>query len=198
MDRRGILMFEAAIWVSALLTILAFMAAWTVAAARIRRPALRIPLLVLGALVALAPGAAVTYAAGWFSQWPILSSRLGYALSWTIACAAGVVTLAIRGEARSSRRAAPRVARWLFVKLALAFAGCLLATISIAWGRHAATCDQILAMREQAVADARAITPPPPEENAAPLYEQAFASLKALPDKPWNLWDEPWAQEWME
>jgi len=136
MDRRGILMFEAAIWVSALLTILAFMAAWTVAAARIRRPALRIPLLVLGALVALAPGAAVTYAAGWFSQWPILSSRLGYALSWTIACAAGVVTLAIRGEARSSRRAAPRVARWLFVKLALAFAGCLLATISIAWGRQ--------------------------------------------------------------
>lgn len=101
------------------------------------------------------------------------ASRAGYALSWTICCATGVLALAIWGFQRSGDRRLPRAALWPRTRLALGFVACLAITAWIMWDHDRRVCEKVLALRDRAIAEVRAAAPPPARPDALAFMAEA-------------------------
>jgi hypothetical protein len=179
------------IWVESLAVALLLPALVTACAARWRRRFRQGVLPVLTTVLLVAVAACVTWAAGFFRFQAFLDSVPFWSvLSWTILFAVGAVLLLIRGLRQRQEEGAPAARAWPRGRLALALAvAVILAGITFT-NLDLAVKVQLAGVRAEAGAKALALTPPrvPDRDNAAPVYQEAFAALTPA-DKvpsPWH------------
>jgi hypothetical protein len=105
-----------------------------------------------------------------------------YSLSWTIVFAASTIRIFSRGLKRSGAEQVPPARSWPRGRLALALAGALVLFAITLSNMDLAVKMQLDEARAEASSLLLAMTPPPiaDKDNAAPLYEEAFAALTPL------------------
>ncbi|MBN1422452.1 MAG: hypothetical protein JXP34_26990 [Planctomycetes bacterium] len=168
----------ALIWIEALAAALLLVATAAALAARIRRPRIRVALVIAAWLVPFAPAVAATVLAGSLQFHSRISpGRFGYTLSWTLAFAIAGVIVARKGL----RRGADPATGWPAERLAIAFGAAAALLLMTFWNVDLAMRQQLVALRSEASAIALASLPGPvPDaENAAFEYRKAFEGLRA-------------------
>ncbi|HEV3117608.1 MAG TPA: hypothetical protein VGY58_11170 [Gemmataceae bacterium] len=179
----------ALIWIESLaaaLLLVALVTAWS--AWRSRRLWQWAGPILLG-LVLIALPAILTYGIGWLRY--VRGMELpwfSYLLVWTIAFAVGALVVLVAGLRRRGE-AGPAARFWSVSKLALTAAGLVLLTWITFSNMDLAVKIQLSAMRAEAGAKMLAAIPPrpPDRDNAAFVYQEAFAAL-ASPDKVPQRW----------
>jgi hypothetical protein len=178
----------ALMWVECLAVALLVPALVMACAARWRRLwQVTLPALTAVLLVALA--AAVTWAVGLFRFEMLLDSVPFWPLlAWTALFAVGSVLVLTRGLRR--QEGVPAARSWPRGRLALALAVAVILAATTFTNLDLAVKVQMASVRAEAGAKALALTPPrvPDRDNAAPVYQEAFAALTP-PDKvppPWR------------
>jgi hypothetical protein len=147
-----------------------------------------VPVLTAALLVTLAAG--VTWAVGFFRFQAFLDSVPFWPLfAWTALFAVGAGLLLIRGLRRRGE-GVPAARSWPRGRLALALAVAVILTGITFTNLDLAVKVRLAAVRAEAGAKALALTPPrvPDRDNAAPVYQEAFAALTPA-DKvppPWR------------
>jgi hypothetical protein len=147
------------------------------------------PVLTAVLLVGLA--ACVTWAAGFFRFQAFLDSVPFWSLlAWTILFAVGTVLLLARGLRRRPEGDVPAARSWPRGRLALALAVAVILAGTTFTNLDLAVKVQLAGVRAEAGAKALALAPArvPDRDNAAPVYQEAFAALTPA-DKvppPWH------------
>ena len=132
----------------------------------------------------------------------LLAKYIGWSLfrwdlSWAIAY--GVVALIVCGVGlRASRESLPRAASWPRGRIAIAFAAVLVLYYITLWNQDLASQSRLAGLRAEACARALSVAPTrvPPDQNAAPLYRDAFTILSEIDDWP-SEWNEKWTK-WIQ
>lgn len=124
-----------------------------------------------------------------------------YTLSWTIVFAASAIRILSRGLKRVGIEQIPPARSWPRGRLALALVGALVLFAITLSNLDLAVKMQLAEARAEASSLLLAMAPPPvaDKDNAAPLYEEAFAALTPLERLParWNDRVRSWRQkEW--
>ncbi len=178
-------MGHALIWIEGLAAMLLLIALSAACSARRPRRFRQLALPLLTALAVLFLAVVLTYGAALLKfrfhglvphDWFI------YTLSWTIVFLAGVWTIFSRGLKRSGGEQIPPACFWPRSRLALALVGsAILFAITLSNMDLAMKVQQAEA-RAEAGALLLAMTPPPLDEkdNAAPIYQEAFAALTPI------------------
>ena len=150
----------------------------------------------LAALLPLALGVGVSVVTGHFRfKLGLEHSWFGYAVSWSLAFGAGACWLLLRGLRMPKDGTRPRAAEWPSLKLVLTCAAaCMLNGITL-WNMDGAVRTRLAALRTEAGTLALAIAPPrvPERENAAWVYEQAFAASPL-----YSNWPPEWQKEFSD
>jgi hypothetical protein len=124
-----------------------------------------------------------------------------YTLSWTLVFVASAIGVLSRGLKRIGAEQVPPARNWPRARLALALAGALILFAITLTNLDLAVKLQLAEARTEASAVLLAMTPPPiaEKDNAAPVYEEAFAALTPRESIParWKERMESWRQkEW--
>jgi hypothetical protein len=163
-----------------------------------RRPAILLGAAGIGGLWLLSVLATVSMG--------LLAPYIGWGLfvwdlSWAVAYTAAAIIVCVVGL-RSVGEAPPRAAAWPRGRIALAFAGVLVLYYITFWNLDLAMQSRLEGIRAEAAGRALSVAPAPlpPDQNAAPLYRDAFTIFAEADDPPerWNTewtkwlhWDEP-------
>lgn len=119
-----------------------------------------------------------------------------YTLSWTIVFTSSAIRLVTRGLKRMGDEQIPPARSWPRGRLVLVLAGVFILFVVTLSNLDLAVKVQLAEARAEANAVLLAMTPPPvsDEDNAAPLYEEAFAALTPLERSParWKKRMERW------
>ncbi|MAE60773.1 MAG: hypothetical protein CMJ49_05380 [Planctomycetaceae bacterium] len=182
-------MGHALLWIESLAAAVLFVALCVAWIARLRRAWMRIMLSFVPSIVPLLlPGALVLVLMG-FETWIGLRwTVIGGSLVLAYLVGAGIVI--VRGLQRSAAEQPPRANAWPRIKLLVA---CLVAaalTLTTFWNLDTAAKIRLSAVQAEAGALALSVAPPriPDRDNAAFVYEQAFA-LISKPSDGWDAWD---------
>lgn len=168
------------IWIESLVTVfvlLALVTAWTARWTGRRRQRFVAALVAL-AFVILAAG--ITWFCGVlkfslrYESMPFL-----YLLSWTLALSVGAVIVLVGGLRERGEIAVPAARSWPRGTLAVALGALVIVSCITIWNLDLAVKVQLASMRAEAGAMVLALLPPrvPDRENAALVYEEAFALL---------------------
>src|SRR5262245_14489068 len=144
---------------------------------------------VLLALVMAGLVGSLTYGIGWLRLFGHVNIPwFGYALAWTLGFAVGSLMLFRRGF-RPSGSNGPEARSWPLAPLAIALAVFLLLSWTSFANMDLSIKMQLAEVRAEAGAKILALMPPrvPDRDNAAPVYQEAFASLMPLSKTPERL-----------
>ncbi|MGH7169867.1 MAG: hypothetical protein ACRELG_06295 [Gemmataceae bacterium] len=195
-------MGHALIWIEGLAAMLLLIALAAACSARWSRRFRQLALPLLTALAVLLLAVPLTYGAALLKfhfhglvphDWFI------YTLSWTIVFLAGVWMIFSRGLKRSGEERIPPARSWPRGRLALALAGAVILFAITLSNMDLAMKVQLAEARAEAGAVLLAMTLPPIDEkdNAAPIYQEAFAALTPIERLPprWKRKMETWKKE---
>jgi hypothetical protein len=176
----------ALLWIEALTACVLLVALIAACAARLSRRWLRLALASLPALVLGGTGVLMASMGGVLASKAAMHAWiLWYAASWTLAFAV-VTVLVLRRALRASRGTPaeepvprPAGAAWPRAKLLVAVAAGFILVTTTLWNMRLAAQNKLAAVRAEAGALALSLTPSRPSdaENAALVYEQAFALM---------------------
>jgi hypothetical protein len=126
-----------------------------------------------------------------------------YTLSWTLVFLVGAAFVFRRGLKRTGEERIPVACSWPRGRLALALAGMAILFAITLSNMDLAVKVQLAEARAEASAVLRAMTPPPipDKDNAAPIYQEAFAALTPIDRLPprWKQRMETWKKkEWQQ
>jgi hypothetical protein len=179
-------MSYALFWIEVLIVLLLWVACADAVLSHTRRRLIAAFALVLAWLVPLAVLLGLAWATGWVKfSLKFGESWFGYTLSLLIAYVIGIIVILGVGRHREAPGLARASADWRRGKLVLALlVAFTLATMTL-WNMDLEVRSEAAAVRTEAGALLLAVVPPqlPDEQNAATLYEKAFARLKADPDR---------------
>jgi hypothetical protein len=175
----------ALIWIeglAAMLLLVALSAAWS---ARWSRRWRQLALPLSAALMVLLLAATLTYGAALLKyrfHGLVPHDWFVYTLSWTIVFLAGVWRIFSRGLKQSGEERIPPARSWPRGRLALALAGAAVLFAITLSNMDLAIKVQLAEARAEASAVLLAMTPPPidDKDNAAPIYQEAFAALTPI------------------
>jgi hypothetical protein len=181
----------ALIWVEGMAAMFLLVALLTARSARYARrfrqwmlPLLAaLPILLVASILALLTGALR------FSKtrdYPLPHDWFLYTLSWTLVFLVGTTVVLVRGLRRTPEEAVPLASSWPPGRLALALAGALVLLAITLSNLDLAMKVQLAEARTEAGAVLLAMEPPavPDKDNAAPLYEEAFAAITPRENLP--------------
>ena len=168
----------ALLWIESLAASLLLVAVATAYSERARMKLAAGVLLVLAVAAPTLIGGAETAFAGLMCSMRIEHHWLAYTVSWLVCLVAGIVAVLWRGLRRHD--GVRPAAAWPTAKLAVGFAVALALHFITFWNMDTTMRLQLSSVRMEAGAMAVAAAPPrPPDaENAAFVYEKAFALLK--------------------
>ena len=178
------------IWIEFLAAAVLWVVLVTALVSRWRRRWARVLLVVLAAVLPLAPvifldilaGIGLAVGAFWIG-WFI------YGTAWILVFAAGAVAVARKGLRHGEGAELPRAALWPRGKLGLAWAAASLLALMTFWNMDLAAQNQLAILQTEAGAKALSVAPArvPDSQNAAPLYTEAFAAMGDI-----YKWPEKW------
>ncbi|HTU21691.1 MAG TPA: hypothetical protein VMG10_26880 [Gemmataceae bacterium] len=197
-------MGHALIWIEGLAAMLFLIALAAACSSRWSRRFRQLAPPLLTALAVLLLAAPLTYGAALLKfrfHGLVPHDWFFYSLSWTIIFLVGVRMIFSRGLKRSGEERIPPARSWPRGRLALALAGAVVLFAITLSNMDLAMKVQLAEARAEASTVLLAMTPPPIDEkdNAAPLYQEAFAALPPMDN--WLLsWNEkrplpPWKQQ---
>lgn len=193
----------ALMWIEGLAAMLLLLALSVACSARRRRrfAQFALPLAVLFPILGLA--LLLTWEAGFLRfhfHGLVPHDWFFYTLSWTIVFTASAIRMLSRGLKRVGAEPIPPARGWPRGRLGLALAGALVLFAITLSNLDLAVKMQLAEARSEASSLLLAMTPPPvpDKDNAAPLYEEAFAALTPLERLParWKERMERW--KWKE
>jgi hypothetical protein len=186
----------ALIWLEFLVAALLWIILVTAWVSRRRSRWVRMVVVALATLVPLAPVVvcAILSTMGFVGA-TIWWGWLVYVTAWILALAAGAVVVAVKGLRSGEAKGSVRASLWPRGSLALALAVAALLAMMTFWNMDLATRNQLVAVRAEAGAIALSLAPArvPESQNAAGLYDEAFAALQDIREWPndWQCVNEP-------
>jgi len=175
-------MSYALLWIEVLIVLLLWVAAAGAVLSHIRYRFIAAVALFIAWLWPLAVLGGLTWMTAAMKFWSNISENwFGYTLSLLVGYVIGIIVILAIGRRREAPGLARASAEWPRGRLALAFlVAFTLATMTL-WNMDLEVRGEAAAVRTEAGALLLAVVPPqlPDEQNAATLYEKAFARLKA-------------------
>ena len=178
-------MSYALLWIEVSIVLLLWVASADAVLSHTRRRLIATFALVIAWVAPLALLAGLTCATGILKySMKFSESWFGYTLSLLVAYFIGSIIILCIGRHREAPGLARAVAEWPRGKLVVAFLVALTLETMTLWNMDLEVRSEAAAVRTEAGALLLAVVPPqlPDEQNAATLYQKAFARLKADPD----------------
>jgi hypothetical protein len=178
-------MSYALLWIEVLIVLLLWVASVDAVLAHVRYRLIAAFALIVAWLVPLSVLAGLTWMTGVLKfSLNISENWFGYTLSLLVGYVIGIVVILGIGRHREAPGLARASAEWPRGRLALAFLVAFMLASMTLWNMDLEVRGEGAAVRTEAGALLLAVVPPqlPDEQNAATLYEKAFARLKADPD----------------
>jgi hypothetical protein len=186
-------MGHALFWIESLAAGLVFMALVTAGTVRWNRRWIRRTVLALAVLLLLGPAVLVTGSAASLRFEERMSSvPFFYPLSWTVALTAGAGLVLVQGLRRGGQTE-PAARSWSVSKLALVLGALVIVSWITITSLDLAVKFQLASVRAEAGAKALSRMPPrpPDRDNAARVYQEAFAALPPM-KTPLPFWRDVW------
>lgn len=192
----------ALMWIEGMAAMLALVAYTAACSARWLRRRRQLALPLMTALVILLVSALLTYAAAWekfYFHNLVIHDWFYYTVTWTMLFLVGSGIIIRRGLQRMGDENMPAARFWPRRRLIFASAGTLVLFAITLSNMDLAIRLQWAEARAEASSVLLAMTPPsvPDKDNAAPLYEEAFAALTRSNRLPWR-WKqriETWSEK---
>jgi hypothetical protein len=179
-------MSYALLWIEVLIVLLLWVAATDAVLSHVRYRFIAAFALIVAWFAPLLVLAGLTWMTGALKfSLNISENWFGYTLSLLVGYVVGIIVIIATGRRREAPGLARASADWPRGRLVLAFlVAFTLATMTL-WNMDLEVRGKAAAVRTEAGALLLAVVPPqlPDEQNAATLYEKAFARLKADPDR---------------
>ena len=179
----------ALLWIECLAAAVLFVTLCVAWIARVPKPWMRITLSIGPPLAPLLLPALLVLVLVQFETWIGLRWTL-ISGSLVLAYVVAAVFVIVRGLQRSGAEQSPRASAWPRVKLFVVGLVAIALTLTTFWNLDTAAKIRLSAVRAEAGALALSVAPPriPDRDNAALLYDQAFA-LITKPTAGWYDWD---------